>query len=103
MTGVEILLACGAAARLTRLVVEDTITEPVRVGLVRAASRVSAGVGRLLAGLLGCQWCAGVWVAAGVVAGWWLLPSGVWTVAATVLSVAQAVGMISVWEGSSDE
>lgn len=103
MTGLEVLLACGAAARLTRLVVEDTITEPLRVGAVRGASRLSAGAGRWLAGLLGCQWCAGMWVAAGVVAGWWLLPSDVWTVGVIVLSVAQAVGMIAAWEGSDDE
>lgn len=97
------VLAAGATARLTRLVVEDTITEPVRVAVVRGLGGVSAGAARWAAGLLGCQWCASVWVAGGVVAGWWLLPSDLWTAGAVVLTAAQAAGIIAVWEGSGDE
>ncbi len=47
------------AFRLTRLVVEDTITEPIRRRLALRAG--------WLAAMLGCWWCAGFYVSAAVV------------------------------------
>lgn len=64
-----LLVDAAATWRLTRLMVEDTIADPVRV---RAEQ-----VGRLVAGprceqwvqeLTGCWWCSSVWAAGVVVA-----------------------------------
>jgi len=47
-----------ATARLTRLITQDTITEPLRD---RAGE-----VHPLVRELVGCNWCAGIWAAAAV-------------------------------------
>lgn len=56
-----VALTVGALAvyRVTRLVVEDTIADPIRNRIVEAAPE-----GRL-AYLVTCPWCVSVWVAAG--------------------------------------
>jgi hypothetical protein len=51
-----VVLALGAA-RLTRLVVEDTITLPLRQAAVRRLGAESK-----VAYLLHCRWCTGLWV-----------------------------------------
>jgi Protein of unknown function (DUF1360) len=69
--------------RLTRLVVADTITEPVR-GWVRfqgwdagATPRETGRVARALFHWMTCAWCVSIWTAALVVVltfnarGWW--------------------------------
>lgn len=64
-----------ATARLTRLVLRDEITAPVRRPVVEWAltSRAPYGVGPpfahpRLAYLLGCDWCVSIWAASVVVA-----------------------------------
>ncbi len=52
---------CLCAFRLTRLVVADTITEPLRRRLALKAT--------WLAAMLGCWYCTGFWVSAVVVLG----------------------------------
>lgn len=69
------VLTVGLAARITRLIVADKITHPVRARIV-----VRLGPDHPVAVLACCGWCMSVWVAAGVcVAGyfwadhrWWL-------------------------------
>ncbi|WP_019548463.1 DUF1360 domain-containing protein [Streptomyces sulphureus] len=63
------LLTLGAVARVTRLIAEDLITAPLR-GAVERRGATSAGW-RWLSELMHCQWCASIWVAAGVGAAHW--------------------------------
>jgi hypothetical protein len=75
-------LAVGALAvhRLTRLVTEDTITDPLRRPVLeeRPESR--------LADFLTCPWCVSVWVAAG-----WL------TLTAAAPRLARPLGAVLAW------
>jgi Protein of unknown function (DUF1360) len=64
------LLTLGAIARLTRLLVEDTITAPLRNALHYRAGRSRAWA--WLSDLLGCQWCTSIWVAAALAGAHWL-------------------------------
>lgn len=58
------VLAVFAACRLNRLIVRDTITAPARAWLDKKTS----AVGRFTAAAASCRWCAGVYVAAAVIA-----------------------------------
>lgn len=85
-----VTLAVGALAvhRLTRLVVADTITEPVRDRI-----RDRAPEGRL-AYFLTCPWCVSVWVGAG----WALLAAaapGVAVPAGAALAWSSVAGLLS--------
>lgn len=87
-----VVLAVGALAtfRLTRLLVEDEITRPVREQLADDAE------GRL-AYFVTCPWCVSVWVAAG----WAGLVAAVPAVAApagAVLAWSAVSGLLSSWE-----
>jgi len=61
MTFVSLVLVTLASARITRLIVSDTITAPARawvVGKLGADSR--------LVYLVHCSWCSSIYVGAGV-------------------------------------
>src|SRR5690242_20889167 len=60
------VVAALAAARITRLVTRDTITQPLRLWLINRS-----GVDSRLAELLSCDWCSGVWVSSAVVGTTW--------------------------------
>lgn len=68
MTATLILIVTvAAAARLTRLVVKDTITQPLRVWVA-----VKLREGSKITYLVHCGWCTGLWISAGVAAvAWW--------------------------------
>lgn len=53
---VVLALLPGATARLARLVTRDVIAEPLRTKIRR-----KFGENSLLAELIGCHWCVGVW------------------------------------------
>lgn len=70
-----ILLAVFAAARLTRLVVDDTISAPVVGAIVRWADRTGGDKrARWWNSLLSCWYCVGVYVSAAIVAAYAVLP-----------------------------
>lgn len=86
-----LLVAVAAAARGTRLVVDDKITEPIRQGAARRLKQPTfddhgrqVAEGSKLTYLLHCTWCAGLWVSAIVAAlAWWgglatLMPEVPW-------------------------
>lgn len=74
-----------ACYRLTRLVTTDRITEPLR-------DRIDPGS---TAGyFVRCDWCSGMWVAAGVVAARTLAPR-VWAPIATALAFSAVTGIIA--------
>lgn len=64
---ITLLIALGTTARLTRLVVADILTAPLRA---RATSRF--GVDSKRAYLLSCAWCSSIWVAALIAPAAWL-------------------------------
>lgn len=106
---ITLILAVGAAARITRLVVADTITEPLRNALLpriarsrRERDRIAQGEpatppqglrGALIT-LLTCHWCAGMWISIAIVALAYIAdghPLFTWPAAA--LTVAYLVGL----------
>ncbi|MGW2103621.1 DUF1360 domain-containing protein [Streptomyces olivaceoviridis] len=66
-------LALGACLRLTRLVVDDDISEPLRQkihGKVHRNAKPDSRYGGLwgfLSRLVACSWCASMWTAGGIV------------------------------------
>lgn len=56
---VLLLVLSLGGARLTRLVVEDEITSPMRLWFARRF-----GAGSKLTYLVHCRWCTGMWVSA---------------------------------------
>lgn len=112
---ITLILAVGAAARITRLVVADTITDPLRTWALPRIARSRAerlriahgepatpptGLRGALVTLLTCHWCTGVWVAGALTplalsaggALWFILP-------ASILTVSYAVGILGDQEG----
>lgn len=95
---VALLVYALAVTRLTGLVVSDSITEPARERVLVELDRRNAGRQRsgwsLLAELIGCPWCAGMWIsifAAPLVWLWGMSP--VMLVPALALAFSQAAGM----------
>lgn len=85
-----------AVARVTGLIVSDSITEPVRDRLVVWLDGRPGSAGAWFATLITCPWCAGMWVSlagVGLVLAWGLSP--VMIAGALVLAFSQVTGMIS--------
>jgi hypothetical protein len=102
-----------AVYRLTRLVTKDVITEKLREALVREAYAAKAGAeveltspigiawadfaehdgnAPKLATLITCRWCAGMWVALGVVAARAAAPA-LWDPIARALAFSAAAAL----------
>lgn len=78
MTSLAFVIVALAAARLTRLVTEDTITEPLRVW---ASSRP------FVYELVTCPWCIGFWISLATVGVWWTVGDrAVWLLAPFAVS-----------------
>lgn len=112
-----LLIEALAVHRLTRLVTADTITEPVRARIIEAAY---ASQGRAeqqrdqaaaygwdqvahqdpdvpkLAEFITCRWCAGMWVALGVVFIARRHPR--WPPLANALALSSAAALLAHWE-----
>lgn len=114
---ITIILAVGAAARITRLVVADTITAPLRDWALPRIARSRrdrslitqtgeahppTGIRAALITLLTCHWCTGMWVAAAITP-LALAANGAWwfTIPAAILTVAYAVGVLGDQEGGT--
>jgi hypothetical protein len=81
-----------AVARITRLVVADTITEDVRTW---AALRLQVRGHEKVAYLLECPWCAGMWVSLAVALAH---RSAAWKVLRWPLAASYAAGFLSGYE-----
>ena len=81
-----------AAYRLTRLVVEDRVP----FGNIRQWIHDNSP-DSLIAEWVQCPWCAGIWVATGVVLARAVTPRW-WTPTATVLALSAATGLLATWE-----
>jgi hypothetical protein len=81
-----------AAYRLTRLITEDD--QPFGRLRDHLAERHPAA---LITEWVHCPWCAGMWVATGVVVARAVMPK-VWSPTATVLALSATVGLLATWE-----
>lgn len=110
MTVVTFLLALGAAFRLTRLLVEDTIAEPIHAFLGRRASPESvtpftnkaaavlpaARIAAWFHDLISCYWCAGFWIASGTTLAAARFGNSDWFVyPAAALSLSALIGIVA--------
>lgn len=89
----QLLIYALAVARVTGLIVADTITEPVRDRVINWLDDTPGSAGEWFASLITCPWCAGMWVslvAAPLV--WFWGDSPVMLVPALALAFSQATG-----------
>lgn len=88
-----LLIYALAVARVTGLIVADTITEPIRDRIVGWLDDTPGSAGEWFASLITCPWCAGMWislVAAPLV--WFWGDSPVMLVPALALAFSQITG-----------
>lgn len=88
-----LLIYTLAVARVTGLIVADSITEPVRDRLIGWLDDTPGSAGDWFASLITCPWCAGMWVslvAAPLV--WFWGDSPVMLIPALALAFSQATG-----------
>jgi hypothetical protein len=91
-----LLVYALAVARVTGLIVSDTITEPARDWALGWLDDRPATLGSFIAALIQCPWCAGMWVsllASPMV--WFWGDSPVMLIPAIALAFSQVTGMIS--------
>lgn len=87
-----LILLVLAAARVTRLVVTDDITQFARLWVARQRGRAFDW----LLDLVSCHWCTGLWVSAAVVLAWtqWSHTFALRVVVVT-LAIAQVQAMVN--------
>lgn len=91
-----LLIYALAVARITGLIVADTIFDTPRGALLGRLDPRPATLGALVASLLTCSWCVSIWVAAGAApAVWWFGDSPWLLVPAILLAFSQVAGMTS--------
>lgn len=103
------LLTVGAVVRLTRLVTEDVLLEPVRRWLdQRRTKPIPAELATSadeepdddwLVYLIHCRWCASIWIAGPVCAAAWAWPHH-WFVQIPILALTASLlaGLSGRWE-----
>ncbi|MFZ2488673.1 MAG: hypothetical protein WAZ19_11170 [Anaerolineae bacterium] len=93
------LLTIGLILRLTRLIVADQITYPIRARIV-----VRLGPDHPISTLITCTWCMSVWIAASVcLAGYWWADTHWWTIAALAGTASLLAGWTSRWLDPADQ
>lgn len=97
MPGIILLVVYALAiARITGLITQDALTDPVRDRLITWLDNRPATLGSSLATLITCAWCAGMWIsliAAPLV--WWWGDSPWLLIPALALAFSQITGMTS--------
>jgi uncharacterized protein DUF1360 len=89
----QLLIYALAVARVTGLVVADSITEPARDALLGWLDDRPKTLGSFVAAVIECPWCAGMWVslvAAPLV--WFWGDSPVMLIPALALAFSQVTG-----------
>lgn len=90
----QLLIYALAVARVTGLIVADSITEPIRDAILVRLDDRPATLGAFLAKLIECPWCAGMWVSlAAAPLVWFFGDSPVMLIPALALAFSQATGM----------
>lgn len=90
---VDLVLGALAVHRLTRLVVDDKITEPLRERVTGAGDDEPEG----LAYFVTCPWCVSMWVAGGWLALRTIAPRTARALG-TVLASSSVAGLLASWE-----
>lgn len=105
-------LATGLALRATRLLVDDSITAPLRHYLqaqIYADGKVDADTGapaphpgwQFASDLADCPWCFGFWAALAAFGSAYLWgDTATWTWLAAAASGSYLVGLVSMWANS---
>lgn len=94
--GLTLAVLTLAVARVTGLVVSDSITEPLRDRLLVWLDDRPATAGSWVATLITCPWCAGMWVSlAAAPLAIWLLGLSWLLVLPLALAFSQVTGMIA--------
>lgn len=90
----QLLVYALAVARVTGLIVADSITEPIRDGIVKRLDDRPHTLGAWITDLIECPWCIGMWVSL-VVAPlvWFWGDSPVMLIPALALAFSQVTGM----------
>jgi fatty acid desaturase len=91
-----LLIYALAVARVTGLLVADSITEDLRDGLTAWLDDRPRTLGASINTLITCPWCAGMWVS--LIASplvWFWGTSPVMLIVAIALAFSQVTGMIS--------
>lgn len=90
----QLLIYALAAARVTGLIVADSLTEDLRDGILARLDDRPKTAGSYLATLITCPWCAGMWVS--LIASplvWFFHASPVMLIPAIALAFSQVIGM----------
>lgn len=90
MTGLDVVLAVGLTARISRFITEDRLMRPVRYRVQTRYPPKKAGVGYIIS----CPWCASIYVGALVVAA---RPVPGWTAVAVVGLASYVAGILGQW------
>jgi hypothetical protein len=88
----EIAVDLLATYRLTRLATADAIGEPARLAVEERRGEDSK-----LATLVRCRWCAGMWIAGGVVLARHLVPKA-WDPMSKALAFSAGAGLLAALE-----
>ncbi|MFG6115609.1 DUF1360 domain-containing protein [Halobacillus sp. MO56] len=108
ITWMELVLLTLACFRLTRLLVDDTITDWLRApfhhyieeidqeGNVETFIEVKGtGIQAFIGELLSCHWCTGIWASGILLAGWVFIPYFDWVI--LLLGIAGASAILRVF------
>jgi hypothetical protein len=91
MTWLHLFIDAIAVYRLTRLVVEDGITAPIRDRII---SKRDGSTRDWWEQLLTCRYCVGIYVGVGVAFARWVFPVQ-WTPIAYMLAIASAAPLLA--------
>lgn len=90
---VLLLIYALAVARVTGLIVADSITEPIRDRIIARLDDTPGSAGEWVATLITCPWCAGMWVSLVAAPLVWLWgDSPVMLIPALALALSQVTG-----------
>lgn len=92
----DLLVDAVATYRLTRLVVQDDITAPLRAKVRHAAMRQidSPGIASKIDTLISCPWCVSMWIAGGVYVARRAAPRA-WAPLAAILVCSATSGLLA--------
>ncbi|QPO17090.1 membrane protein [Gordonia phage Lilbeanie] len=93
MDVLTVILTIVAVARLTRLVVADAITYPIRARIVLWTGEESR-----LTYFVTCSWCVSIWLGAGVAAAaYWFADDRWWLYVVLALAASYVAGVANRW------
>lgn len=81
-----------AVYRATRLIVEDTVLDPLRKKIWKKFSPADRGIGYLIT----CYWCTSFWISSLVVLAYIIVPVAV-TAVCMIFALSAVAGLITAW------